>query len=60
MFAGTVAGLIADHQHFLRSNRAGVRLSAVLSAQVRVIQQQDGTEKKLVIRLGKCGNNQVF
>jgi hypothetical protein len=34
MFAGTLAGTFADHQHFLRSNRAGMRLCAVLSAQV--------------------------
>ncbi|GAX80189.1 hypothetical protein CEUSTIGMA_g7627.t1 [Chlamydomonas eustigma] len=35
MFLGTLTGLIADHQHFLRSTRAGLRLSAVLSATVQ-------------------------
>ena len=35
MFAGTLAGTFADHQHFLRSCRAGMRLCAVLSAEVQ-------------------------
>ena len=35
MFVGTLAGLFADHQHLLRSNRAGLRLCAILSAQVQ-------------------------
>eukprot|EP00798_Chlamydomonas_sp_ICE-L_P022904 gene22904-30080_t len=34
MFAGTLVGVLADNQHFVRTTRAGLRLKAMLSAVV--------------------------